>query len=208
VSGAGPGLQRSQDVLEFWFGTNPLAELRERLLLWFGREDESEALQELRDAALANRFRPLVEAAAGGELDHWAGSPHRRLALILLFDQFPRQIYRGRSRAYSQDERALNLTLDGLQVGADAALAPIERLFFYMPLQHAESVAMQDESIGAYRRLLADAPPDHKDLFEDCLQFALQHQRVIQRFGRFPHRNVALARRSSPGELSYLHSGD
>jgi uncharacterized protein (DUF924 family) len=99
----------------------------------------------------------------------------------------------------------LKLTLDGLQVGADAALAPVERLFFYMPLQHAESVTMQEESIATYRRLLADAPPDHRDLFEDCLQFALQHQQVVQRFGRFPHRNVALARRSSPGELAYLH---
>jgi uncharacterized protein (DUF924 family) len=205
VSDAGPGLQRSQDVLEFWFGANPLAELRERLFLWFGREDESEALQGLRDAALANRFRPMVEAAALGELDSWAGSPHRRLALILLLDQFPRQIYRGRGLAFAQDHKALKLTLDGLQVGADAALAPVERLFFYMPLQHAESVTMQEESIAAYRRLLADAPPDHRDLFEDCLQFALQHQQVVQRFGRFPHRNVALARRSSPGELAYLH---
>jgi len=204
VSDAGPG-QRSQDVLEFWFGASPLSEIRERLLLWFGRDDESEALQGLRDGVMANRFRPLVEAAAGGELNSWAGSPHRRLALILLLDQFPRQIYRGRSLAFAQDERALNLVLDGLQVGADAALAPVERLFFYMPLQHAESVPMQDESIAAYRRLLADAPPDHKDLFEDCLQFALQHQRVIQRFGRFPHRNLALGRRSSPGELAYLH---
>jgi len=207
VSDAGPGPQRAQDVLEYWFGANPIAQIRERLLFWFGREDESEALQQLRDAALANRFRPLVEAAAMGELDGWAGSPHRRLALILLLDQFPRQIYRGRSLAFAQDEKALNLVLDGLQVGADAALAPIERLFFYMPLQHAESVAMQDESIAAYRRLLADAPAQHKGLFEDFLQFALQHQQVVQRFGRFPHRNVALARRSSPGELEYLHPG-
>jgi len=208
VSGAGPGLQRSQDVLEFWFGTDPLAQLPERLLLWFGREHESEALQGLRDAVLANRFRPLVEAAALGELDSWAASPHRRLALILLLDQFPRQIYRGRALAFAQDGKALALTLDGLEAGADAALTPIERLFFYLPLEHAESVAIQEISIAAFQRLLADAPEDHKDFFEDCLQFALKHQRVIQRFGRFPHRNAALSRRNTPEEMTYLRTGE
>jgi uncharacterized protein (DUF924 family) len=208
VSGTGPGLQRSQDVLEFWFGADPLAALPERLLLWFGRDEEPEALQNLRDTVLANRFRPLVEAAAAGALDHWAGSPHRRLALILLLDQFPRQIYRGRGLAFAQDGKALALTLDGMQAGADAALAPIERLFFYLPMEHAESAAIQEQSIAAFQSLVTDAPVTHRDLFEDFLKFALQHQRVIQRFGRFPHRNVALARRSSAAELAYLRTGE
>lgn len=208
MSAAGPGLQRSQDVLEFWFGADPLAELPERLLLWFGRNQEPEALQALRDTVLANRFRPLVEAAAAGELDTWAASPHRRLALILLLDQFPRQIYRGRALSFAQDAKALSLTVDGLAAGADAALTPVERLFFYLPLEHSESIPMQEESIAAFRRLLADASTAHRDLFEDCLQFALKHQRIIQRFGRFPHRNAALGRRSTPAELSYLRTGE
>jgi uncharacterized protein (DUF924 family) len=207
VSDAGPGLQRSIDVLEFWFGADPLADLPGRLMFWFGRKDEPVALRDQRDADLANRFRPLVEAAAAGTLDHWASSPHRRLALILLLDQFPRQVYRGQGLAFSQDAKALSLTLDGLQVGADAALAPIERVFFYLPLEHAESATMQEESVAAYRRLLVDAPPEHHKLFDGILQFALQHQSVIKHFGRFPQRNAALDRRSSEAELAYLRKG-
>jgi uncharacterized protein (DUF924 family) len=205
VSGAGPG-QRSQDVLDFWFGADPLADPQGRMQLWFGSRDEPVTLRDERDSDLDKRFRPLVEAAAAGELDHWAASPHRRLALILLLDQFPRQVYRGQAQAFAQDEKALSLTLYGLQAGADAALAPIERLFFYLPLQHAESLAMQEESVAAFRRLLAEAPPAQHGLFDGTLQHALQHQGVIQRFGRFPQRNTALHRSSSAAELAYLRS--
>jgi uncharacterized protein (DUF924 family) len=205
VSGAGPG-QRSQDVLEFWFGADPLADPQGRMQLWFGSRDEPATLRDQRDSDLANRFRPLIEAAAASELDHWAASPHRRLALILLLDQFPRQVYRDQGKAFAQDEKALSLTLDGLQAGADAALTPMERLFFYLPLQHAESVATQEESVAAFRRLLAEAPPAQRKLFEGTLQFALQHQAVIQRFGRFPQRNTALHRHSTAAELAYLRS--
>jgi uncharacterized protein (DUF924 family) len=194
-------------VLEFWFGADPLADQAGRLLLWFGRKGEPPALRDQRDSDLANRFRPLVEAAAAGTLDHWASSPHRRLALILLLDQFPRQVYRGQAQAFAQDDKALALTLDGLQTGADAALAPIERLFFYLPLEHSESAAMQEESVAAFRRLLADAPPAQHKLFDGILKFALDHQSVIQHFGRFPQRNAALGRRSSSAEQAYLRSG-
>jgi uncharacterized protein (DUF924 family) len=205
VSGAGPGL-RSQDVLEFWFGADPLAEIPGRLLLWFGKKDEPPALRDQRDADVAQRFGPLVEAAASGSLDHWASSPHRRLALILLLDQFPRQVYRGQAQAFAQDAKALALTLDGLQVGADAALAPLERVFFYLPLEHAESPAIQEESVAAFRRVLAEVPAAQYQLFEGMLQYALQHQAVIQHFGRFPQRNAALGRPSSKAELEYLRS--
>lgn len=194
-------------MLEFWFGTDPLANQPGRMLLWFGKKDEPAAAREQRDSDLANRFHPLVEAAAAGELDHWSTSPHRRLALILLLDQFPRQIYRDQAQAFAQDGKALSLTLDGLQVGADAALKPLERLFFYLPMEHAESAAIQEESVAAFRRLLADAPPVQRRLFEGILEFAVKHQTVIQHFGRFPQRNAALGRTSSAEELAYLHSG-
>jgi uncharacterized protein (DUF924 family) len=199
---------RAQEVLDFWFGQNPLApaHLPDRLHLWFGAEDPPEVVA-ARDATIAQRFGALMDAAAFGELDSWAASPHRLLALILLLDQFPRHAYRGRGRAFAQDYKAMALTLDGLQTGADAALPPIQRLFFYLPLQHAESSAMQDESLAAYRRLAIDAPAEHRELFAGSLRFAEQHQRVIERFGRFPHRNTALSRRSTPEELEYLHTG-
>ena len=209
MSARGEVLFKAQDILDFWFGPDPLGagQLLPRLRLWFGGEDPPEVLQ-LRDETIATRFGDHVDAAARGALDHWAGSPHRLLALILLLDQFPRHVFRGKARAYSHDARALALSMEGLQTGADAALAPAERLFFYLPLQHAESLAVQDESIAAYRRLLQEAPPAHARLFEGCLQFAEQHREVVRRFGRFPHRNAPLGRRSSPEELAFLHGAE
>jgi uncharacterized protein (DUF924 family) len=200
--------QRAQEVLDFWFGPNPLApaNLPSRLHLWFGNEDDPEVIAE-RDMAITSRFGSLIEAAAVGELDRWSGSPHRLLALILLLDQFPRHAYRGRALAYSRDRKAMMLVLDGMQTGADAALTPIQRLFFYLPLQHAESLEMQEESMAAYRRLVADAPEANRQFFENVLRFAEEHRQVISRFGRFPHRNGPLSRRSTPEEEHYLASG-
>jgi uncharacterized protein (DUF924 family) len=200
-----PALPRAQEVLDFWFGPDPLspAHFSERLHLWFGGDDPPEVIAE-RDALVTSRFKPLMDEAASGALDHWAGSPHRLLALVLLLDQFPRHVYRGRARAYAQDSRALAFTLHALTTGADATLSPAGRLFLYLPLQHAESAAMQEESISAYRRLLADAPEQHKKLFQSVLDFALQHRDVVARFGRFPHRNAALSRRSTPEEAEFL----
>jgi uncharacterized protein (DUF924 family) len=201
----GSSLPRAQEVLDFWFGPDPLSppHFAERLHLWFGGDDPEDVIEE-RDATIAGRFRPMMDEAAAGALDHWAGSPHRLLALVLLLDQFPRHVHRGRARAYAQDSRALAFTLHALTTGADAALSPAERLFLYLPLQHAESTAMQEESIAAFRRLRDDAPAQHRRLFESALEFAQQHQKVIQRFGRFPHRNAALSRRSTPEEVEFL----
>jgi uncharacterized protein (DUF924 family) len=200
---------RAQEVLDFWFGPDPLSteHLSQRLRLWFGAEDPPEVLA-LRDEFITTRFGDLVEMAARGELDGWQGSPRRLLALLLLLDQFPRHIHRGKSRAFAQDARAMALSLDGLQTGADATLSLAERMFFYLPLQHCESRAVQEESIAAYRRLAADAPEEHRDLFDGCLRFAEQHRQIIERFGRFPHRNAALGRRSTTDELNYLHTGE
>jgi uncharacterized protein (DUF924 family) len=199
---------RAQAILNFWFGPDPLGtNLPQKLRLWFGGEDSPEIIA-LRDQTIADKFEPLVELAARGELDNWAGSPQRLVALILLLDQFPRNIYRGRPRAYAQDARAVALTLEGLQTGADAALTPAQRLFFYLPLQHAESTQIQEESIAAFRRLAADAPSIHRDFFDGCLQFAEQHRSTVARFGRFPHRNSVLGRRNTSDEETYLRSGE
>lgn len=200
--------RRAQEVLDFWFGPEPLApqHLPDRMHLWFGSDDPP-PLVAARNATLQQRFSGLIEAAAVGEMDHWAGSPRRLLALILLLDAFPRHVFRGRALAYARDHKAMVLALDGLTTSADAALAPIERLFFYLPLQHAESPEIQEESVAAYRRLAADARPDHRALFDDALAFAEQHRRIVRRFGRFPHRNAALGRRSTPEELEFLRTG-
>lgn len=196
---------RAQDVLDFWFGPDPVGadELPQRLRMWFGGDDPPEVRRQ-RDGEIARRFGAHVEAAAAGELDHWASSPHRLLALILLLDQFPRQIWRGKARAFAQDRKAASLVQAGLATGADAALAPIQRVFFYLPLQHAEDLAMQEESLSAYARLAAEAPAEQRDLFEDIGNFARSHHDVIARFGRFPHRNPVLGRRTTAEETAWL----
>ncbi|MEP7313692.1 MAG: DUF924 family protein [Pseudomonadota bacterium] len=199
------GQRRAQDVLNFWFGADPLApdQLTQRMRFWFGGDDPPE-MRLLRDELIAERFGTMVEAAAAGKLDAWAASPHRLLALILLLDQFPRNVYRGSAKAFAQDDRALSLALAGMQTGADATLTPVHRVFFYMPLQHAESPDIQEESVAAFRSLAEDAPPEHRGIFQACLKFAQLHQRIVARFGRFPHRNQLLGRSSSASELAFL----
>lgn len=195
-------------VLDYWFGRgDPDAEeLAARMRFWFAGGAPGE--QHERDEEVRERFVDLMLRAERGELTAWADSPRRRLALILLFDQFPRQVYRGSARAFATDPQALGLTLSGMQAGADAALAPAERLFFYMPLQHAESPEAQDESLAAYRRLLAEVPEAMRDVFQRTLEYAEKHHEIVRRFGRFPHRNRALGRPTTPEELVYLRNAD
>jgi uncharacterized protein (DUF924 family) len=197
--------RRAQDVLDFWFGREPTdpRTLTQHMRMWFGGDDPPE-VRRLRDEDIERRFGELVLRAAGGELDAWASSPHRRLALILLQDQFPRNIYRGTAQAFELDEQALSLALSGMQTGADAALTTVERIFFCMPLQHAESLAVQDESVLAYSRLLAEAPVPLRGVFTTTLEFARLHRDIVQRFGRFPHRNEVLGRTNSPQEQAFL----
>jgi uncharacterized protein (DUF924 family) len=199
----------SRQVREFWFGTLPLspADLAERTILWFGAPNESPDLREERDDVIRARFGTLIERAALGELASWADSPRRRLSLIILMDQFPRNIYRGTSRAFAYDAHALELTITGIQSGADAALDAFERMFFYMPMQHAESLDVQEQSVSAFRTLANEAPQDHKAWFEECAKYAVAHRDIIQRFGRFPHRNRILGRVSTMEERAFLASG-
>jgi uncharacterized protein (DUF924 family) len=196
---------RAQDVLDFWFGPNPLGadELPRRLRMWFGGDDPPEVRRQ-NDERLAGRFGTHVEAAAAGELDAWAASPRRLLALILLLDQFPRQLWRGKARSFAQDPKAAALVQAGLATSADAALSSIERVFFYMPLQHAEDLSLQQESLAAFARLAAEIPVEHRDLFDGIGGFARTHHDVVARFGRFPHRNTVLGRSTTPEEMAWL----
>ena len=198
---------QARDVREFWFGRSaPRAdELADRMEFWFGTHDSADT-QRAHDEEIRRRFGHLVELAARGELDGWADSPRRRLSLILLLDQFPRHIYRGTRRAFASDEKALSLTLSGVQSGADAALDRIERLFFYMPLQHSESLEVQDESVAAFRRLLGETADELAPQLAEALESAQAHRSIIERFGRFPHRNRALGRVSTKEEREFLAS--
>jgi uncharacterized protein (DUF924 family) len=195
----------AQDLLFFWFGPRPYtaARIQQHARLWFGEPDAPELTPQT-DELIRERYGELTEAAERGALAAWESSPRRRLALILLLDQFPRNIYRGTARAYAQDLQALSLAVSGMQFGADATLDPVERLFFYMPLMHAESPDVQDESVAAFRRLLDEAPAELHGMFESNLHYAVAHRDLITRFGRFPHRNRALGRDSTPEELVWL----
>jgi uncharacterized protein (DUF924 family) len=196
-------MDEALEVRRFWFGRLPLKaqDVKPRLALWFGGGAEE---QRRNDELVRSRFGALIDRAAAGELAPWADSPRRRLSLILLLDQLPRHAFRGTERAFAADRDALALALSGMQCAADAALTPVERIFFYMPLQHAELSDAQEESVSAYRRLLPEAPADLKELFASSLASAEHHLGIIARFGRFPHRNRALGRASTPEEERYL----
>jgi uncharacterized protein (DUF924 family) len=200
-------MDEARQIRDFWFGKLPMTPqaLNQRLDDWFPREDSDRVRD--RDEAIRVRFGKLLERAVQGELVSWADSPRRCLSLVILLDQFPRNVYRGTARAFAYDEQALALTLSGMQSAADAALDVVERIFFYMPLQHCEVPEVQDESVAGYRRLLLEAPQELRSVFESTLEEAEHHRSIIERFGRFPQRNHVLERASTPDEKAWLLGG-
>lgn len=188
-----------QPLLDWWFGSGTtVAEVAAaRSALWFGKLDRQ-------DAEARERFGGLVEQALAGELDDWADSPHGWLALILLLDQLPRMISRDSPRAFAGDERARQLVLAGLDEEREEELTPLQRVFIYLVLEHAEDMLLQDEAVRRFTRLLSIAADSEKPLFANYLDYAERHRQVIARFARFPHRNAALGRPSTAQELAFL----
>jgi uncharacterized protein (DUF924 family) len=201
-------MDEARQVRDFWFGKLPMTAqaLDQRVKLWFPEDASAQGVRE-RDEIIRARFGSLVERAAKGELASWADSPRRCLSLIILLDQFPRNIHRGTAQAFAYDGQALGLTLAAMQSAADGALDVVERIFFYMPLQHCEAQDVQDESVAGYRRLLLEAPDELRGVFAAALKSAEDHRSIIERFGRFPHRNRVLERTSTPEEEAWLRSG-
>ena len=187
------------EILDFWFG--PLDDhgntLEEKAPLWWQKQDAT-------DAEIAARFESTVQAAMRGELDAWQATPTDRTALIVTLDQFPRNIYRGMPQAFSADSQALALTQAGIAQNHDQQIPFIYRVFFYLPLEHAENRAAQAQSVGHFVQLLAQAPDGLKEAAANYLDYAKQHQVIVDRFGRFPHRNAILGRLSTPEEEQFL----
>jgi uncharacterized protein (DUF924 family) len=186
-------------VLDFWFGapcTAAAVTARQRPL-WFGKSAAN-------DQIVVERFAKTLVAASAGRLDHWANTPRGRLALIVVLDQFPHHIHRGHGQSFACDARSLELALGMIQRGEDARVTPIERVFVYLPLEHAESIAMQDRSVALYEKLAHEAAAAEHGLFDGFLDYARKHRDVVARFGRFPHRNELLGRPSSPEEIEFL----
>jgi uncharacterized protein (DUF924 family) len=197
-------VETGEAVLRYWFGSpRPDGRVAEECARrWFAAGEET-------DAFIRERFGRSLERAAGGELADWALTPRGRLALIVLLDQFSRNVHRGTSRAFAHDALALRLCVDGIAAGMDRELAPIERAFFYMPLQHAEDREAQRRSVACLECLAEEAPPALVEQLRGFLDYARRHREVIERFGRFPHRNAVLGRPSTPEERAFLaeHEG-
>lgn len=183
-----------RDILNYWFDSGPG---RDRLAIWFGGGKET-------DDEIKERFGDDVEAALIGQLDDWSKSPRGRLALILLLDQFTRNIYRDSPRKFLGDHAAQRQVIKALAKGEDLLLKPYERAFLYMPLQHAENADLQARGVAAFERLAKDVPRSERPAFETFLEHARDHAAIVERFGRFPDRNKIRGRTSTPDEERFL----
>ncbi|HET9576423.1 MAG TPA: DUF924 family protein [Usitatibacter sp.] len=183
-AGKGAGFEA---VLDFWFG-EPRGPSRAE---WF-RKDAAF------DAEIRRRFGGLHAAAAARELDAWRASPEPMLALVIVLDQFSRNLYRGDARAFAQDAHALECAREAVARGDDLGMLPVERQFLYLPFEHSEDLA--DQEIGVERMRSLEAFEETRGVAD----WALRHRDVIRRFGRFPHRNAALGRASTPEEAGFL----
>ena len=175
-----PDDPRARDVLAFWFrgdANDPR---------WFRKDAQF-------DREIAERFLPLYERAASGSLAAWKEDPASSLALVVVLDQFPRNMFRGTPRAFAADALALDTARTIVARGWDAAMAPQQRLFAYLPFEHSEALADQDRAC----ELMRDLDDEHR-------RYAERHREIIRRFGRFPHRNEILGRASTPEELEFL----
>ncbi len=190
-----------EQVLDNWFGALPGPDSypAEKSSAWFAKTPENQM-------RMINLFETDLNNAVSGQYNDWRMTPRGRLALIILLDQVPRLIYQDKPQAFTADRMALGLAIEGMQKGDDLRLYPIERAFYYMPLMHSEDPNMQTLSIAKYNQLVAETPAQIQPQIEQFLTFALIHQNVIKKFGRFPYMNIINGRQSTPEELEYLRN--
>jgi uncharacterized protein (DUF924 family) len=191
-----------QPLLDWWFGSAETAAevAAARSGLWFGKRDSQ-------DSEARERFAGLVEQALAGELhelQEWQADAQAWLATVLLLDQLPRMLFRDSPQAFAGDPLAQQLVQAGVERGWDRQLTLIQRVFIYLVFEHAEDLALQNQAVRHFNELCAAATASEQDLFAGYLDYAERHQRVIARFGRFPHRNQLLGRASSAQELQFL----
>jgi uncharacterized protein (DUF924 family) len=192
---------RIHEILNFWFGDLGRADLpsSDRTNLWFGESDKLK--QQMVDI-----FEREYKAAVTGEIDEWKETPRGRLALIILLDQFSRWAFRNTPEAFIQDKLAQELCIEGLKDKMDKSLTLIERVFFYMPLVHAEESKIQDQSIQLFQNLVSLSMTETTQVYQLFLAYAYAHFRVVKEFGRFPQRNQILGRESTDAEIAFLKS--
>lgn len=184
-------MSQVNEILDFWFGREDEPGYGKPRQVWFTKKPEF-------DQQIQTRFRQDYELAAAGQLDDWKSSPHSCLALIILLDQFPRNMFRGTAQAFATDPQALAAAKYAVVNNFDKELLPVQRWFVYLPFEHSEDLNHQRQSVELFKQLSDD--PDSAD----TLSYALRHLEVIERFGRFPHRNLILGRKSTPQEAEFL----
>jgi len=191
--------QNIEDILEFWFGHFPNAYSSDpsRVDMWFKNGSAY-------DEEIFLKFGQIYHKAIDGECDHWLDTQRGRLAMIILLDQFSRHIYRGTAEAFAQDIKAQEICIEGIISGHDQLLHPVERSFFYLPLEHAENIEHQELSIKAFERLVEDVIPEYREPYQMSLEYAKKHHFVINLFGRFPELNEILERDSTEEELAFM----
>lgn len=197
----------AQAIIDYWFGeevtdgsTPPRSAqqiAKQQSKFWWSKNETI-------DNEIRLRFEPVLKALLTGHYSSWFSTPQGRLAAIIVLDQFSRNMYRENAQAFSQDSLALHWTLEGIRQGDDKKLTPLQRVFFYLPLEHCEQLNMQNLAIEKFSQLQDDAPASFADLAKGFVDYAHQHQEVIARFGRFPHRNALLNRSSTELEKAYL----
>jgi len=178
-------------VLDFWFNTE------DSNALWWGKNEST-------DQYIKETFEADINKAKNGELDSWTETAKGRLALIILLDQFSRNIYRNDPKSYAQDAQALQLALDGIKKGDDQQLSPMERVFMYMPLEHAEDIDIQNQCVALFEKLKDAVDENQKEQFVFFLKYAIQHRDIVESFGHFPHRNHIVGRTTSAKEAAFL----
>ena len=192
-------MNRYEAILHFWFG-----ELKsdqdlpdEKARLWFRKSDET-------DSTIKQNFEPEIEQAAAGQLAEWKASPRGSLAWMILLDQFTRNVYRGTAKSFAYDPQALELSLQVQEQGDEQKLRPLERVFVYLPMEHSEDLVMQQRAVKAFEQLLEHCPPGLEVAYDSYRDYAVRHLKIIEQFGRFPHRNEILSRQSTTEEIEYL----
>ena len=194
------------NILDFWFDAaqdNSAVALsdddisKRQSALWWQKNPAV-------DTDIRQRFEPTLKALLRGQFNSWLDDAEGRLAAIIVLDQFSRNMYRNSALSYTQDSLALHWCLEGIRLGHDKQLRPIQRVFFYMPLEHAESTQMQALCLEKFQQLHADSPESFQTAANGFIDFAHKHKVIVDRFGHFPHRNAILGRESSAEEIEFL----
>ena len=194
-------IENYESVLTFWFGEikNGMAN-EDKKQLWYESSTET-------DKFIIAKFTELHKLAANGQLSSWQERSRSSLALIVVLDQFSRNMFRATKQAFAYDEQALMVCLNGIEAGLDKNLALIEKHFYYHPLMHAESIEHQERCVSLFRNMLNECNDDNRQMVENALGFAEQHRDIIAQFGRFPYRNAVLDRQLTELEMQYLNEG-